>query len=104
MIRLLRLTLEAMSRQACEPVVNLHGDTGYQSLQLVFRSGVADPALLNSMLMSLALATGGDSTSLKFLRYKGEALRWINERLQDPATAVTAATIGAILLLIAVEV
>lgn len=77
---------------------------GYQGLHTVFRSSIEDPALLNAILLTLTFAAYGDAGSAKFLAYKGEALRWINRRLEDPKLAVTAATIGAILLLVGIEV
>ena len=70
----------------------------------MFRSGLADPALLNAILLTLTFAVNSNSVDAKVLAYKGETLRWVNKRLQDPENAITSATIGAILLLVGVEV
>lgn len=98
------LTEEALARQAGEPVINFNSKMGFQGLHTVFRSSIADPALFNAILLTLTFAVNNDATSAKFLTYKGETLRWINERLQDPESCAAPATIGAILLLIGVEV
>ena len=99
-----RLIETALARQAGEPVVNFNCKTGYQGLHTVFRSGLEDPALVNAILMTLTFAIDGDASGEKFLKYRGEALRWINVRMQDFKHAATAATIGAILLMVGVEV
>ena len=94
----------ALARQAGEPVINFNPDMGYQSLHTVFRSSLADPALLNAILLTLTFAVHGDSNCAEFLAYKGEALRCINNQLQNPKQGVTGGLIGAILLLVGVEV
>ena len=76
----------------------------YQSLHTVFRSSLADPALLNAILLTLTFAVHSDSNSANFLAYKGETLRCINSQLQNLKQAVTGGLIGAILLLVGVEV
>lgn len=93
-----------MARQAGEPVINFGAETGYQGLYTTFRASLSDPALLNAILLSLTFTINANPASPKFLSYKGETLRWLNERLRRPENATTAATIGAILLLVGVEV
>ena len=83
-------------------MINFSSEFNYQALHIVYRSSLADPALLNAILMALTLAIKGEGS--KFLSYKGETLRWINERLEDRTHAATAATIGAVLFVIGVDV
>ncbi|KAI9689920.1 MAG: hypothetical protein M1822_009802 [Bathelium mastoideum] len=92
-----------LARQAGEPVINFSSQTGFQGLRTVFRSSLADPALLNAILLTLTFAVIGNPESAKFLAYKGETLRWVNQQLQDPEIAAAPATIGAILLLVGIE-
>ena len=98
------LTKEALARQAGEAVINFNSKMGFQGLHTVYQSNIADPVLLNAILLTLTFAVHSNPTNTKFLTYKGETLRWINERLQDPQRIAVPATIGAILLLIGVEV
>ena len=77
---------------------------GFQSLRTVFGSSITDPALLNALLMTLNFAIDRDPANMKYLTYRGNALWHINERLQETSRSVSSATIGAILMLIGVEV
>ncbi|KAL9075795.1 MAG: hypothetical protein Q9157_003896 [Trypethelium eluteriae] len=92
-----------LARQAGEPIINFNSEMGYQGLHTVFRSSIADPALLNAILMALTFAVHNDPMDAKFLSYRGQTLRWVNERLQSTASGVAPATIGAVLFLIGVE-
>ena len=98
------LTEEAVARQAGEPVINFNSYMGFQGLHTVFRSSIANPTLLNAILLTATFAVGGSRESAKFLTYKGETLRLINEDLKHPDKNNTPATIGAILLLVGIEV
>ena len=85
-------------------MINFNPDMAFQSLHIVFRSSLADPALLNALLLTLTFAADRDPTSSRFLAYKGETLRCINSQLQEATHTVNGGIIGAILLLTGVEV
>ncbi|KAF5577109.1 nucleoside diphosphate sugar epimerase [Fusarium pseudoanthophilum] len=89
------------ARQAPEPVFSI--EDGFQNFQSVFRSGLVDPALLNSVMLSLAFTANGGVINKECLVYRGQAIQHIRERISMPDKVVSESTIGAILLLVGVE-
>ncbi|KAL4968088.1 uncharacterized protein BDV14DRAFT_168252 [Aspergillus stella-maris] len=103
------------ARQAPEPVFSLADALAFQSFHSVFRSGFDDPALANAVMLTLAFAVNGDcnkkprggiKTTLgldsECLRYQGQAITYIRERMDCVDSAASEATIGAILLVVGV--
>lgn len=70
----------------------------------MFRSGLVDPALLNAVMLSLAFTANGGVMNKECLIYRGQAIQHIREKISTPDKAVSESTIGAILLLVGVEV
>ena len=92
------------ARRAPEPVFSVAEDLAFQSFHSVFQTGLADPALLNAVMLTLAFAVTGGSVDRECLVYQGEAISRIRERLGSGDEASSVSTIGAILLLAGVEV
>lgn len=90
--------------QASEPVFSCAEDLAFHSFRAVFGTGLADPALLSAVMLSLAFEATGASINRECLDYKGQAISRIRERMGYPREAVSESTIGAILLLTGVEV
>ncbi|CEL10149.1 hypothetical protein ASPCAL13274 [Aspergillus calidoustus] len=86
------------ARQAPEPVFSVAEELAFQSFSSVFRAGLDDPALVNAVMLSLAFAVTGRIDS-ECLRYQGQAITYIRERMDSLAEATSEATIGTILLL-----
>ncbi|KAL3447739.1 hypothetical protein BJX65DRAFT_90607 [Aspergillus insuetus] len=86
------------ARQAPEPVFSVAEELAFQSFRSVFRAGLDDPALVNAVMLSLAFAVNGRIDS-ECLRYQGQAITYIRERMDSLAEATSEATIGTILLL-----
>jgi hypothetical protein len=76
----------------------------FQSFQSVFQSGLEDLALLNAVMLAFAFSENGGIIDAECLEYKGEAIKSIAEKIQSPGIAITESIIGAILLLVGVEV
>lgn len=76
----------------------------FQNFKSVFRSGLVDPALLNAFMLSLAFTANGGVINKECLVYRGQAIQHIRERISMPDKVVSESTIGAILLLVGVEV
>ncbi len=70
----------------------------------MFRTGFGDPALLNAVMLSLAFAATDGSIDLECLRYRGQTISHIRQRMNRLGDAATETTIGTILLLAGVEV
>ncbi len=81
-----------------------HQDAAFQNFKSVFRSGLVDPALLNAFMLSLAFTANGGVINKECLVYRGQAIQHIRERISMPDKVVSESTIGAILLLVGVEV
>ncbi|KAL4796660.1 hypothetical protein BDV19DRAFT_79417 [Aspergillus venezuelensis] len=100
------------ARQAPEPVFSLADALAFQSFHSVFRSGFDDPALANAVMLALAFAVNGNGKATKSncalgldrecLRYQGQAITYIRERMDSVDSAASEATIGAILLVVGV--
>ncbi|KAL4786414.1 hypothetical protein BJX76DRAFT_321277 [Aspergillus varians] len=103
MSRLQALLGDYRARQAPEPVFSIAEELAFQNFQSVFRTGFDDPALLNAVMLSLALAVTGGSIDRECLRYQGQAISYIRQRMNHLGEAITETTIGAILLLAGVE-
>lgn len=76
----------------------------FQTFRRVFRTGFVDPALLNAVMLSLAVAAAHGRIDGECLGYRGKAIGYIRERVGSRNEATTESTIGAILLLAGVEV
>jgi hypothetical protein len=79
-------------------------ELAFQNFRSVFRTGLVDPALLNAVMLSLAFAVTGGSIDRECLRYQGQAISYIREKMSSLDEATSESTIGAILLLAGVEV
>jgi hypothetical protein len=92
---------------APEPVFSVAEELAFQSFRSVFRTGFADPALLNAAMLSFASATTTrteGNVDRECLGYQGQAIGYIRRRMSFPDEATSESTIGAILLLAGVEV
>lgn len=89
------------ARQAPEPVFSISQDLDFQNFHSVFRTGLVDPALMNAVMLSLTFAASGGVLINESLVYRGQAIHHIREAMNK---TVSESTIGAILLLVGVEV
>jgi hypothetical protein len=92
------------ARLAPEPVFSVAEALSFQNFRAVFRTGLVDPALLNAVMLSLALAVTGGSIDQECLGYQGQAISLIRGKMSSLDEATSESTIGAILLLAGVEV
>lgn len=92
------------ARLAPEPVFSVSKDLDFQNFHSVFRSGLVEPALSNAVMLSLALAASGGVINKECLIYRGQAIHHIRETMALNNKSVSESTIGAILLLVGVEV
>lgn len=83
---------------------NLTERTWYPNFSHIFRgrTGLDDAGLLNAMLLATAFAANEYQVTPECLMYKGQAIAHISHKITHTWTAD--ATIGAILLLVGVEV
>ncbi|KAH8194877.1 hypothetical protein TruAng_010957 [Truncatella angustata] len=102
--RLQALLSNYKARLAPEPVFSVCEELAFQNFRSVFRTGLVDPALLNAVMLSLAVAVTGGSIDRECLGYQGQAISYIRERMSSLDEATSESTIGAILLLAGVEV
>jgi hypothetical protein len=70
---------------------------------ILFRLALTDPPLLNTLLFIGEFGSRGKLTE-EALRYQGNAIRSLNEKLQDPKKAMDNATVATILFLSGFEV
>ncbi|KAK7911034.1 hypothetical protein PG985_013515 [Apiospora marii] len=93
------------ARCASEPVFTIAREQtrDFQNFRRVFRTGFVDPALLNAVMLSLAVAATNGKIDGECLGYRGKAISYIRERVGSQNEATTESTIGAILLLAGVE-
>ncbi|KIW00265.1 uncharacterized protein PV09_08155 [Verruconis gallopava] len=101
--RLQELLVNHRARHAPEPVFSVKEELAFQRFSSVFPAGSADPALLNAVMLSLAVAETEGSIDRECLNYQGKTLACIRENITSPEQATSEATIGAILLLAGVE-
>jgi hypothetical protein len=101
-----QLTLNDLdkARQAAEPVFSVADELAYHSFRAVFQSGLDDPALLNAVMLTFALAVTEGTIDRECLGYQSQAMSCIRERMGSVDRATSVSTIGAILLLAGVEV
>jgi hypothetical protein len=91
-------------RQAPEPVFSIAEELAFQNFRSVFRTGLVEPALLNAVMLSFVFAVTEGSIDRECLRYQGQAISCIREKMSSLNEATSESTIGAILLLAGVEV
>ncbi|GLB11892.1 hypothetical protein AtubIFM57258_009166 [Aspergillus tubingensis] len=101
--RLQALLGDYRARQAPEPVFSVAEELAFQSFRSVFRTGFHDPALINAVMLTLAFAVTGGSLDRECLRYQGQAITYIRERMDSEHDAASEAVIGAILLIAGVS-
>ncbi|MCJ1291618.1 hypothetical protein MMC34_003163 [Xylographa carneopallida] len=101
--RLQALLGDYKARQAPEPVFSVAKELAFQNFHSVFRTGLVDPALLNTIMLSLVLAVAGGSMNQEGLEYQGQAISHIRRNMSSLNEATSESTIGAILLLAGVE-
>ena len=101
-----RLTINGSekARQAPEPVFSVAEGLAFQNFRSVFRTGLVDPALLNTIMLSFVFAVTGGSIDRECLEYQGQAISCIRRNMGSPDEAISESTIGAILLLTGVAV
>lgn len=101
-----RLILNSLdkARQATEPVFSVADELAFHNFRAVFQTGLDDPALLNAVMLTFALAVTEGSIDRECLRYQSQAMSCIRERMNSLDRATSISTIGAILLLAGVEV
>lgn len=92
------------ARSAVEPVFTIADSPPFQSFKSVFQTGLEDPALLSALMLTLRFAVNGENLDTECLMHKTLAITWINKRLDKTREALTNTTVGAILLLIGIEV
>jgi hypothetical protein len=90
--------------QALEPVCNVTGHTSHQKFNSMFRCGFNDPALSNAIMQALTFAANGYQITEECLRYKSNAIFHINQNITHVLDSSISRIIGAVLLLIGVEV
>ena len=92
------------ARHAPEPVFSVAEELDFHNFRSVFRAGLVDPTLQNAVMFSLAFAASGGVVNQECLVYRGRTIHYIRERMTSLDKAVSEPTIGAILLLVGVEV
>ena len=88
------------SLRAGEPVFNVNDAIHFQSLQAIFESGLSDGALTAALSLTLSYAANGWRLNDECIKFSSIAMQQIRQKLSDPATAVSSATIGTVLLLL----
>lgn len=92
------------ARKASEPVFSITEELAFQNFHTVFRTGLTDPALANAVMLSLLFAVTEGKLDIECLKYKVCAIGCIRDKVTYAKGAVSESTIGAILLLVGVEV
>lgn len=88
------------SVRAGEPVFSLSDAIHFQSLPSIFESGLSDGALTAAIGLSMSYAASGWKMNDECLEFSSIAMHQIRQKLSDPTTAASAATIGTVLLLL----
>lgn len=73
-------------------------------LRRAYDAGLDDPGLASAIAMALVFAENSGQMNRDFSTHRLAAIQHINEKLSNPDAAASAATIGAVLLLVGVEV
>ena len=89
---------------ATKPIFSVSDELVLQNFRWVLREGLDDHALLSAIMLTYAYATTAGSIDRECLRYQGEALSSIRQRMSSPNKATKVSTLGAILLLAGIEV
>lgn len=92
---------QEIAQQATEPICSV-GDLAFQNFRRIFRCGFEDPALLNAIMLAMALAHSG-SVDRECLEYQSKALTFVGRQIHSPERGTREATMGAILLLAGVD-
>ena len=94
--------------QATEPVFSVRDSVVFQTFHSVFRTGLEHTALVNAVMLTFTFAAlGGDHLDQETMGYQSKAMSSIRENValvHDISALEVMPTIGAILLLIGVEV
>ncbi|KAE9365536.1 hypothetical protein N431DRAFT_473585 [Stipitochalara longipes BDJ] len=91
------------AKEAAEPVFSVADDVNFQTFPLVFRTGRDDPALLNAIMLTFAFAATGGIMNEECIGYQSLAMGSVRKMISSPDMPVSAASLGAILLLAGVE-
>jgi hypothetical protein len=70
----------------------------------VFRLGFSDPAFFHALLFSIAYTLNVGQMTAECLKYQGEAIQYLNDRMNCPQRVLSEACIGTIMILTGVEV
>jgi hypothetical protein len=92
----------ARAQQAVEPVFSISDPYSFQSVDVAFKNGFADPAFSNATMCAILFAENSHTFTPDVLHYQGQAIQHINKHLK--ASSYLDSTIGAILLLVGIEV
>ncbi|OQD81347.1 hypothetical protein PENANT_c028G03103 [Penicillium antarcticum] len=87
-----------------QPIFSVLDELVLQNFPAVFRKGLDDHALLSAAMLRISFAITDGYIDVECLRYQGQALSSIRRRMSSPDMATTESTLGAILLLVGVEV
>ncbi|KAK2029181.1 hypothetical protein LX32DRAFT_617604 [Colletotrichum zoysiae] len=101
--RLRALLNHNTARHATEPVFSVADPVLFQDFSSVFRNDLDDPALLNAVKLTFALAVTGGNMDKECVGYQNQALAAVRARMSSPEAALSLPTLGAILLLAGVE-
>lgn len=92
----------AYAQQSVEPVFSISDPYSFYNVHDAYRNGFADPAFANALVCAISFAKQASQLSPEVLIYRGEAMRHISKQLGKLESLDC--TIGAILLLIGIEV
>jgi hypothetical protein len=92
----------AYAQQAVEPVFSIQDPFSFHTIHNAFRGGFADPAFSNAVMFAISFSESGHGFTSDCLNYQGRAIRQIHKQLNSLSSLDS--TVGAILLLVGVEV
>lgn len=92
------------ARHAAEPIFSVADPVLFQDFGSIFRTDLDDPALLNAVMLTFALAVTGGNMDNECIGYQNQALAAVRGSVSSPETALSLPLLGAILLLAGVEV
>ena len=90
-------------KHAGEPVFNANEAIHYQSLRLVFATGLSDGPLTASLALTMSYAANGGQMDRECNEYSFLAMKHMREALSQPSAKPTPALIGAVLLMLGIE-
>ncbi|KAJ5523743.1 N-ethylmaleimide reductase [Penicillium frequentans] len=91
------------AQYATKPTFSVSDELVLQNFRSFLREGLDDHALLSAIMLTYAYATTAGSIDRECLRYQGEVLSAIRQRMSSPNTVTKVSTLGAILLLAGIE-